>query len=136
MSGTRMRPNANPILDLMRDGDTDDMFGLAMAYLGAICDVLYDADPNIVSTEFGYRPGMAGPELPTIVRARDCPYETIAVWEYAHGVTLINPEGIIDAEDLAYWDDPAFETRVEALRFAGQCLHRLIAWLDAAGQSY
>lgn len=137
MSGTLMRPNANPILDMMRDGDTDDMFGLCMAYLGGIADCLYDADPNEVPAEIGYGPGMGGPELPTIVRGRDVPYETLQVWEYLHNVTLRDPEGVIDDEVLAYWQgDPTFAARVADLKVAAHCLHRLIAWLDAAGQSY
>jgi hypothetical protein len=135
VSGTRARPNANPILNLMRDGDTDDMLGLAMAYLGGIADVLYDADPNEIPGEWGYRPGMGGPELPTVVRGRDVPWETCQVWEYAHGRTL-GADELVDAEDLAYWDDPGFAARVADLRFAGRCLDRLIGWLDAAGKGY
>jgi hypothetical protein len=136
MSGTLTRPNSNPILDMMRDGDTGDMFGLCMGYLGGIADVLYDADPNEIPAEWGYRPGIFGPVLPTNAQGRDCPYETVTVWEYAHGVTLTDPEGIVDGETLAYWDDPAFAERVAELKFAGRCLNRLIGWLDAAGKSY
>lgn len=134
--GTLTRPNANPILNMMRDGDTADMFGLAMAYLGGIADVLYDADPNDIPGEWGYRPGMAGPELPTVVQGRDVPFETCGVWEYLHNVTLTDPDGIVEAEDLAYWDDDTFAARIADLQFAGRCLDRMIGWCKAAGLDY
>ena len=31
MSGTKLRPNANPILDMMRDSDFSDPWGTAMS---------------------------------------------------------------------------------------------------------
>lgn len=136
MPGTLTRPNANPILDMMRDGDTHDMFGLAMSYLFGIAECLYDADPNDVPGEWGYRPALAGTELPTSIHGRDVPYESVGVWEYLHNVTLTDPDATVDPESLAYWDDDTFAGRIADLQFAGRCLHRLVAWLDAAGKSY
>lgn len=140
MAGTRMRPNANPILDMMRDGDTADMWGLAMAWGFAICDVLFDADPNEVPAELQYTPSMAGPEVPNgrdephRITLKDVPYETSHVWEYLHNFEAYVNEP--DADSLPYWDDPTFAGRVAELRFAGRCLHRYIDWLRAAGKDY
>lgn len=140
MPGTRMRPNNNPILDMMRDGDTADMFGLSMSWGYGVAEVLYDADPNEVPPELGYRPSILGPEVPNgrdephRITLDDVPYETAHVWEYLHnfGTYEIEP----DAESLPYWNDPTFKDRVAELRFAGRCLHRYIDWLREAGKGY
>lgn len=136
MNGTLERPNSNPILDMMRDGDTDDMWGLSLAYGFAVAEVLYDADPNLVPSELGYRPGMGGPEVPGpdfdphSDEGRDVPFETWQVWEHLHQARAPYTGA------PTYWLDPTFESRVRELRFAARCLHRYIDWLRDAGMDY
>lgn len=138
MAGTRKRPNNNPILDMMRDGDTHDMWGLAMGWGYGVAEVLYDADPNEVPAELEYRPSIAGPEVPTgsdepeahRIPLTMIPYETAEVWTFLHQTEAPY------ADDLPYWDDPTFKGRVAELRFAGRCLHRYLDWLRAAGKDY
>lgn len=136
------RPNANPILDMMRDDDiAGDPWGTAMGWAFAVCEVLYDADPHMVPVELGYRPSIAGPEVPNgldephRITLADMPLESVEVWCYLHNVDPDSPEAS-NADDLPYWDDPTFESRAESLRFAAKCLSRYLDWLKAAGKDY
>ncbi len=55
--GTRGRPNANPVLALMRDDDMDDPWGTAMAWAFAVCDYLYHvALCDDIPDSLGYQP--------------------------------------------------------------------------------
>lgn len=138
MPGTLTRPNANPILNMMRDGDTGDMWGLTMAWGFAVAEVLYDADPNLVPAELEYSPGMGGPEVPTgsaepephRIPLSMLPYEHVEVWTYLHQT------GAEYADDLPYWQDPTFDARIAELVTAGRCLARLADWLRADGRDY
>lgn len=140
----RTRPNANVVLDLMRDGDVGhDPFGTAMSWAFAVAEVLHDADPNMVPAELGYSPSIAGAEVPNgsgepepyRITLVDVPYETAEVWCYLHNVGPDDPAAS-DADSLPYWEDPTFADRAETLRFAGRCLHRYIDWCKAAGRDY
>jgi hypothetical protein len=143
MPGTRLRPNSNPILDMMRDSDWDDAWGTAMGWAFAGCDVLYDADPYMVPTGLEYRPGMGGPEVPNgsgtpephRITLADLSYETVAVWCWLHNVSETDPVAS-DADALPYWEDPAFRERAEVLRTALVCLDRYLDWCKAAGRDY
>lgn len=138
MTGTLTRPNANRILAMMRDDDFSDPWGTAMSWGFAVCDVLYDADPNMVPASLEYRPAMAGPEVPTgsaelelhRVSVEDIPSETAMVWQYLHQTDARY------ADDLPYWSDPTFEARARELVFAAKCLDRYLDWCKAAGRDY
>ncbi len=55
--GTPARPNANPVLALMRDDDMDDPWGTAMAWAFAVCDYLYHvALCDDIPDSLGYQP--------------------------------------------------------------------------------
>lgn len=129
----------NAILAMMRDDDiAHDPWGTAMAWGFAVCDVLYDADPNEVPAYMEYRPGLGGSEVPTSAdkpevhrfALMDVPYETGQVWGYLHNTDAQY------ADDLPYWDDPTFAGRVCELRYAARCLHRYLALCKAAGRDY
>ena len=138
--GTRARPNANPILSMMRDDDiAHDPFGTAMSWLGSVCDVLYDADPNMVPHECGYSPGMGGPEVPNgsgepepyRITLHDLSWETGEVWYWLHA-----DDGTTDADDLAYWSDPTFEARAQTLRQTARALSLYVDLCREAGRAY
>lgn len=139
-----LRPNANPILDAMRDDDLgDDPWGTTIAWSFAACEVLYDADPNMVPSEVGYRPSLAGPEVPNgsdvadpyRITLQDLSFATSEVWCYLHDVDAEDPAAS-DADALPYWNDPTFSQRADALVFAIRCLSRYLDWLRAAGRDY
>lgn len=130
--GALKRPNANPILDMMRDSDWDDPWGTAIAWAFSACDVLYDADPNAIPAGLEYRPGMGGPEVPGAVEdVEDLSWETCQVWEWLHATSVET-----DPIDLPYWEDAGFRARAAELRFALLCLDRYLDWLKAAGKDY
>jgi hypothetical protein len=54
--GTTGRPNANPVLALMRDDDLGDPWGTAMAWAFACCDYLHHVALAPVPAELDYRP--------------------------------------------------------------------------------
>lgn len=142
MTGTLTRPNANHILNIMRDDDLSDPWGTAMAWGFAVAEVLYDADPNMVPPELGYRPGIAGPEVPNgmdepnRITLRDIPYETAAVYCWLHSIDEMADPEALDVNTLPYWSDSSFDRRAEELRFAAKCLHRYLEWCKAAGRDY
>lgn len=142
MPGTLTRPNANPILAVMRDDDFSDPWGTGMSWAGAVCDVLYDADPNAVPASLGYSPGVGGPEVPNggegvhRITVTDVPWETAHVWCWLHGLDETAPESHPDPEDLPYWSDPAFRARAAELVTAAVCLSRYLDWVKAAGRDY
>ena len=142
--GTRTRPNANPILDMMRDDDFDDPWGTAVGWAGSAADVLYDADPNMVPPSLGYRPGMGGPEVPNgsdkvdpyrITLEDVGPHQTVMIWCWLHDVSPDDPIAS-DADALPYWSDPRFAARAAELRNALVCLSRYLDWCKAAGRDY
>lgn len=143
MSYTRERPNANPILDMMRDDDMGDPWGTAISWAFSACDVLYDADPNMVPGEVKYRPGLGGPEVPNgsgevdpyRITLDDLSPETATVWCWLHNVSPEEPTSS-DADTLPYWSDPGFAGRAEELRTAILCLSRYLDWLRDAGRDY
>lgn len=137
----KSRPNNNTVLQLMRDDDLTDPWGTGMAWLGGVCDTIYDADPNLVPAQCGYRPGMGGPEVPgaTILGATgpermviaDVPSPTGDVWLWAHNV---DEESI--PEEPPYWSDPTFGRRITELVEAALLLHRYLNWCRLAGRDY
>src|SRR3954447_18264064 len=54
--GTTGRPNANPILALMRDDDMSDPWSTAMAWGFGVCDYLHHVALADVPAEMGYTP--------------------------------------------------------------------------------
>lgn len=133
------RPNKNLVLQLMRDDDFADPWGTGMAWLGAVCDVVYDADPNLVPAVVEYRPGMGGPEVPNgyaephRITLKDVSFATSELWCYAHNM---DPNNEVDADDLPYWSDPTFTHRIDVLVEAANLLHRYLNWCRAAGRDY
>ena len=107
--------------------------------------MLYDADPNMVPPEMGYRPGIGGPEVPNgsgefgdaahRITLADVPFETTMIWCWLHDVSDDDPIAS-DADALPYWDEPTFAARAADLRTALVCLHRYLDWCRAAGQDY
>lgn len=135
MTGTLTRPNANPVLNMMRDADTSDRWGWAISWAFSACDVLWDADPNMVPAEVKYRPAMAGPELPGQIPLGDLTWETAEVWAWLHDAD-VSEDATFDAETLDYWSDPTFAGRADELRTAIVCLSRYLDWCKLAGIDY
>lgn len=138
-TGTLSRPNANVVLQHMRDDDMADPWGTAMSWAFAVCDVLYDADPNSVPASLGYGPGMCGPEVPNgrdephRIGLEDVPYPTAELWCYLHNIDW---DDAPDANDLPYWTDPTFQARADELERAAKILSRYLDWCKAAGVDY
>jgi hypothetical protein len=106
----KSRPNANPVLDRMRDDDWDDPWGTAISWAFAVAEVLH-AHGETVPTEMQFRPS------PVIVPDPDREpeeYPDAYVWEMLHA------EGVT----------------IQDLQFAGRCLARYLDWLRAAGKDY
>lgn len=119
MSGTKVRPNSNPVLDLMRDDDMGDPWGTAMGWAFAVAGVLH----------------AAGEEVPASMEYQPSPY------------VYINPDEVPEEypDSMVWhllhrtpgcWVDPDYGATVAELQFAGRCLSRYLGWLRAAGMSY
>lgn len=112
-TGTRTRPNANPILARMRDDFGDgDSWGTVMGWSFGVAEVLY----------------VAGEEVPAEMQFRPSPFLDSADPDVA-------PEEYPDEmvwQMLREWS----EVTVEELQTAGKCLTRYADWLKAAGLSY
>lgn len=119
----------------MRDDDFSDPWGTALSWAWGIVETLYDADPSLVPSAMGYRPGMGGPEVPYRAYAdqelghhpEDVSSETNQVWEHLHAG---------HHQDPIYWEDPGFEARVKELVTAVLCLSRYLDWCRAVGKDY
>lgn len=142
-STTRTRPNRNHVLAVMRDDDFTDPWGVGMSWAGAVCDVLYDADPNSVPPTLGYRPGMGGPEVPGMaygdgghMSVTEVSWPTAYVWCWLHGLDETAPDSHPDPDDLTYWEDAGFRERAAELVTAAVCLSRYLDWVKAAGRDY
>lgn len=143
MARTTRNRSANPILSMMRDDDLKgDPWGTAIAWAFSGCDVLCDADPNMVPAGLQYSPGMGGPEVPTSsedevhrITLADLSHETVAIWCWLHNVAEDDPAAS-DPDALLYWGDPTFNARAEELRTALLCLDRYLDWCKAAGRDY
>lgn len=110
---TPSRPNHNVFLNVMRDGDMGDMWGTAMAYGFAMCDMMYDKGLGyLIPNSLGYRPAMGGADTEA--------YEWFEVNSQFAWL-----------KDL-YGQDVALAQAVFALR----CLDRLLDWLKDAGKDY
>ena len=142
MSKNKSRPNKNHILAVMRDQDFTDPWGTGMAWGFAVAEVIYDADPNGVPTSLQYQPSIAGPEVPNgsaephRITVKDIPYETAYVWCWLHGLDESDPDNHPDPEDLPYFEDPDFRTRLAELVTAAKCLHLYIELCRQAGRDY
>jgi len=106
--GTRNRPNANPILDAMRDDDVAyDPWGTAMAWAFATCDYLHHvALSDDIPESLGYSPALT-----------------------ARG------EGF---EEEGYPEQYIVEMGLDTytLTMAARCLSRYLDWCKAAGRDY
>lgn len=123
----------NTYLSLLRDNyDPADALSSTLNALFSVCDVLYDADPNLVPAQCEYSPALGGPEVPGTKYAdgsvmalddENLSFETAEIWQVLH------------QQPDAYWEDPTFEARVQELRQAALLLDRLSDILDAQGWS-
>jgi hypothetical protein len=108
--GTTGRPNANPVLDAMRDDDLGhDPWGTAMSWAGAVCDYLHHvALCDDIPDGLGYSPG---------------PF---------------TPRGDDGYDDESYPARYIAETGLDTftLTTAARCLDRYLDWCKAAGRDY
>lgn len=107
--GTRKRPNANPVLDAMRDDDLGgDPWGTAMAWGFAVCDYLHHvalAD-DAIPAGLGYRPA----------------------------ATRVGEGFDDDSWPEGYLIEMGLDTYT--LSVAARCLDRYLDWCKAAGVDY
>jgi hypothetical protein len=106
--GTAARPNANPVLALMRDDDIKhDPWGTAMAWAFAVCDYLHHvALSDDVPASLDYRPA-----------------------------ATVRGEGF---EEEGYPEQALVEAALDTytLTVAARCLSRYLDWCKAAGRDY
>jgi len=106
--GTRLRPNANPVLDAMRDDDLGhDPWGTAMAWGFAVCDYLHHvALCDDIPAGLGYSPA-----------------------------ATVRGEGF---EEEGYPEQYIVEMGLDTytLVTAAKCLDRYLDWCKAAGRDY
>lgn len=105
--GTLSRPNANPVLNHMRDDDLSDPWGTAMSWAFAVCDYLHHiALCDDIPESLGYSPAAT---------ARGEGFEEEGY-----------PESYIVEMGLDTY----------TLIVAARCLSRYLDWCKAAGRSY
>lgn len=110
MNGTLTRPNANPILSVMRDDFGSDDWGTAISWAFGVAEVLH----------------AAGEDVPAELEFQPSPY--------VHVDPDHEPEEYPDAYVWSMRMNG--DATVEELQFAGRCLARYLDWLRAAGRSY
>jgi hypothetical protein len=108
-----MRPNANPVLNLMRDDDLGDPWGTAMAWAWSVC-VNLDLIGEDVPDALGYSPGAAGAFLES--------WEDHAVRDYL--IAVPGP------------GEPTADERIAEVGEAALLLDRYLDWCKAAGRDY
>lgn len=118
----RQRPNKNYILQVMRDGDFDDPWGLAMSWAFACAENLA-AFGQQVPSELGYQMSIAGPCVES--------YEDFEVAEFL-GADVDHENETVDFDV----DVTNFASKVKEVQFAARCLARYLDWCKAAGRDY
>lgn len=109
--GTPGRPNANPILSMMREDDLKgDPWGTAMAWAFAVCEYLHHVALSDVA-------------IP-------------ASLDYFPSPVVRQGEGFAEEEGYAerYISEAALDTYT--LSVAARCLSRYLDWCKAAGRDY
>lgn len=107
--GSAERPNANPVLDAMRDDDIGhDPWGTAMSWAGAVCDYLHH-----------------------VALSDDIP----ASLDYGPAPYTPRGDGFDDESYPArYVAEAGLDTYT--LTVAARCLSRYLDWCKAAGRDY
>lgn len=138
-----VRPNRNPVLDMMRDDDMGDPWGTAMGWGFAVCEALAAAEEwHRIPADIGYRPSMAGPladpdDHPTSYllehygqpRALTDDEQTDYLAGHTSYARATETEEGVTVLDFT-------EDQLTELETAAKCLTRYLDWCKRAGRDY